>query len=173
MNNIQTTKVYTPSSVKTFVERTTKINNHLVDALKTLGKQIILNGHTKCGKTTLIVNKTNRLTFLKKAIVEDLETEKGGHFPNLLPYIQLHEFEALVFSTLDAIKALYSIENAKFKELEQIATSYPNPENINESPKTAPSKRMKDDQLNRGYNKVNVGIVIIEEASVDIISLKC
>lgn len=29
-----------------------------------------------------IVNKADRLTFLEKAIVEDLETEKGQAFPN-------------------------------------------------------------------------------------------
>lgn len=59
MKKIATNKVYTPSTsaVETFVERATKINNHLVDALNTPGKQIVLYGHTKCGKTTLIVNK--------------------------------------------------------------------------------------------------------------------
>src|SRR5690606_14075050 len=94
-----------------------------------------------------IVNKADRLTFLERAIVEDLETEKGRDFPNLLPYIQLHEFEALVFSSIDAIKLLYSNEDAKFNELEQIMNAYPNPEDINDSPQTAPSKRLTNNQL--------------------------
>lgn len=62
-----------------------------------------------------IVNRANRLTYLEQAIVEDLEAEKQNSFSNLLPYIQLHEFEALVFSSLDAIKSLYSNEDAKFR----------------------------------------------------------
>jgi len=120
-----------------------------------------------------IVNRADRLDFLEKAIVEDLETEKGKSFPNLLPYIQLHEFEALVFSSIKAIKSLYSNEDAKFNKLEQIIATFPNPEDINDSPQTAPSKRLKNNQLIRGYNKVNDGIMIIEEAGIDTILKKC
>lgn len=120
-----------------------------------------------------IVNKSERLSFLEKAIIEDVETEKGTSFPNLLPYIQLHEFEALVFSSLDAIRALYSEYDAKFNEIEQVMTTHPNPEDINDSPQTAPSKRLKNNQLIRGYNKVNDGIMIIEEAGIDVVLTKC
>lgn len=120
-----------------------------------------------------IVNKADRLVFLEKAIVEDIEKEKEQEFPNLLPYIQLHEFEALVFSSIDAIKSLYSIEDAKFNELEKIMEAHPNPEDINDKPETAPSKRLKNNQLIRGYNKVNDGIMIIEEAGIDTVLRKC
>src|SRR5690606_37912882 len=34
-----------------------------------------------------IVNKVDRLSFLERAIIEDLETEKGKDFPHLVPYI--------------------------------------------------------------------------------------
>lgn len=120
-----------------------------------------------------IVNKGERLSFLEKAIVEDIETEKGKSFPNLLPYIQLHEFEALVFSSIDSIRALYSEYDAKFNEIEQVMDAYPNPEDINDSPQTAPSKRLKNNQLIRGYNKVNDGIMIIEETGIDVVLAKC
>ena len=120
-----------------------------------------------------IVNKAERLTFLEKAIVEDIENEKKSHLPHLLPYIQLHEFEALVFSSLDAIKNLYDTEEARFYDLEQIMLAYPNPEDINDSPATATSKRLKNDQLIKGYNKVNDGIMIIEEAGIETVLKKC
>ncbi|MFA7401447.1 MAG: DUF4276 family protein [Bacteroidales bacterium] len=120
-----------------------------------------------------IVDRADRLAFLEKAIIEDLKTEKEKEFLNLLPYIQLHEFEALVFSSIDAIKSLYSNEDAKFNELERIISEYPNPEDINDSPQTAPSKRLKNDQLIIGYNKVNDGIMIIKEAGIDTVLLKC
>src|ERR1043165_5683326 len=57
-----TSAVFTPTSpaINTFVERESKINNHLVDALKTPGKQIVLYGHTGCGKTTFLTNKLNQ-----------------------------------------------------------------------------------------------------------------
>lgn len=52
-------KVFTPTqpAKNSFVERARNINNHLVDALETPGKQIVLYGHSGCGKTTLILNK--------------------------------------------------------------------------------------------------------------------
>jgi hypothetical protein len=120
-----------------------------------------------------IVNRAERLTFLEKAIIEDLENEKGAEFPYLLPYIQLHEFEALVFSSIEAIKTLYSNEDAKINELEQIILRHPNPEDINDSPITAPSKRLINNQLIRGYNKVIDGIMIIQEAGIETVLEKC
>lgn len=131
------------------------------------------NDFPKYEDSKKIINKADRLTFLEKSVVEDLEKEKMRPFSNLLPYIQLHEFEALIFSSIDAIKKLYSNEDAKFSELEQIIAKYPNPEDINDSPQTAPSKRLINSQLIRGYNKVNDGIMIIEEAGIDTLLQKC
>lgn len=120
-----------------------------------------------------IPDKSERLTFLEQAIKEDIETEKNRRFPNLLPYIQLHEFEALVFSSLDAIRTLYSDEEAEFEKIEQVVAAYPNPEEINDSPETAPSKRLKDGQLIKGYHKIIDGILIIEETGIETLLRKC
>ena len=118
-----------------------------------------------------IVNKADRLAFLEKAIVEDIEAEKGKEYPNLLPYIQLHEFEALVFSSLNAISTLFETTEANFSEIGKIINSHPNPEDINDSLETAPSKRLLN--LIKGYSKVIDGIMIIEEAGIDTVLGKC
>lgn len=127
----------------------------------------------KNDEATKIVNKGEKLAFLENAIKEDLEKEKRMEFPNLLPYIQLHEFEALVFSSIDAIKSLYDSEDLKIRSIEQIFTTYPNPEDINDSPKTAPSKRLVNEQLIKGYNKITDGIMIIEKAGIETVLMKC
>lgn len=53
--------IFTPSSpaTHTFVNRPA-INNLLVDAIRTRGKQLIIYGHSGTGKTTLLFNKLNQ-----------------------------------------------------------------------------------------------------------------
>lgn len=81
-------------------------NNALVSTL--IDYYALPKDFPKYEEAKTIVNKADRLAFLEKAIIEDIEIDKNKKFPNLLPYIQLHEFEALVFSSIDAIRSLYS-----------------------------------------------------------------
>ena len=62
-NSHRVTQVFTPTTpaTLTFVEREA-LNDQLVDAIRTPGKQIIVFGHSGSGKTTLLRNKLNQLT---------------------------------------------------------------------------------------------------------------
>jgi len=62
MENYKSTDVFTPTKPAklTFIERD-EINEQLVDALRTPGKQIVLYGPSKSGKTTLLTNKLEQL----------------------------------------------------------------------------------------------------------------
>jgi energy-coupling factor transporter ATP-binding protein EcfA2 len=55
-------KVFTPTTpaVLTFVERE-GVNNLIVNALQTPGKQVVVYGHSGSGKTTLLVNKLTQM----------------------------------------------------------------------------------------------------------------
>ena len=98
-----------------------------------------------------IQNKSDRITFLENAIQ--------------------HEFEALIFSSIKGIEELFEKSEANFKEIEKIIQAYPNPEDINDNPNTAPSKRLI--QNIKGYNKVIDGVSIIEEIGLPEILNKC
>lgn len=117
------------------------------------------------------LNKSERLTFLEKAIKEDIESTQGQSFNNLIPYIQLHEFEALIFSSIIGIESLFDSNDADIEELRNIIKQYPNPEDINDGSKTAPSKRLL--KLIKGYNKVLDGVLILDEVGLDKIKQKC
>ena len=125
----------------------------------------------KYEEASKIVDKAERLTFLESAIVEDIQTENDAYFPNLIPYIQLHEFEALVFSSLQSISSLFGDDEADFTEIRKVIETHPNPEDINDNPKTAPSKRLIS--LIKGYHKVVDGIMIIEETGIETVLEKC
>jgi energy-coupling factor transporter ATP-binding protein EcfA2 len=81
-NIYKTSQVFTPTTParNSFVERNSKLNNHLVDALQTPGKQIVLYGHSGCGKTTLLLNKLSQV-YEKKYITRCMA---GMNFESIL-----------------------------------------------------------------------------------------
>jgi hypothetical protein len=91
--------VFTPSSIaiNNFIERK-RINDKLVEALLTPGKQLILFGHTGSGKTTLIENKL-RQTY---------------EFHITTSCVSTTNFEQLIVDAFDQINP-YFTENSKNK----------------------------------------------------------
>ena len=102
---------------------------------------------------------------------EDLEAHQSQPFNNYIPYIQLHEFEALAFSSANSFEALFEDNEMDYKGIKEVISTFSNPEDINDSPETAPSKRMQ--KLISGYNKVAYGISLIEYTGIDTILRKC
>ena len=89
-----------------------------------------------------------------------------------LPYLQLHEFEALLFSSPEAIdNTLY--KKRKLPELRGIVAQFNSPEEINEGENTAPSKRLKNLYGKRGYSKTIHGPLIAGHIGLDLIREKC
>ncbi len=60
-----------------------------------------------------------------------------------IPYIQIHEFEALLFSEPKKFAAIYPNRQAQIQQLIDIRSQFNSPEEINQGIETAPSKRIK------------------------------
>lgn len=116
-----------------------------------------------------IVNKTRRMAFLEKAMHEDF-TDKIRH--RFVPYIQLHEFEGLLFSDISKIEA--NFEDHEFTDYDYLIEThgrFENPEDINDGKTTAPSKRLE--RIIKKYNKVAYGSLLAQEIGLTTIRKKC
>ena len=107
----------------------------------------------------------------KTQCVETLENavDKSIGDSRFFSYIQLHEFEALLFSSNKGFEFYFSDEYAN--KTATIISSYNNPEDINSSPEGAPSKRLL--AIKPDYNKVLEGNLIALEIGINAIIEKC
>ena len=60
----------------------------------------------------------------------------------IVPYVQLHEFEGLLFSQITAFIGVPGADQAALRQLQSIRDQFLTPEDINDNPDTAPSKRI-------------------------------
>ncbi len=105
-----------------------------------------------------IVDKSKRIDFLEQAMMDGFDDNLKKRF---IPYIQLHEFEGLLFNNLVSFESTFESNEFNNKtDLEKILNNFPNPELINEHPDTAPSKRLM--KLIKGYNKIVYGAILAE-----------
>jgi hypothetical protein len=106
-----------------------------------------------------------------KIIEEALKSEIEN--PHFIPYIQLHEFEGLLFSDvaiLDTILKPYH-NSSRLDELMSIRTKFKTPEEINDGFETAPSKRILN--MFKSYQKVTYGYQIAQRTGISVIRAEC
>jgi hypothetical protein len=102
-------------------------------------------------------------------MMEDIDVKFNYRF---VPYIQLHEFEGLLFNKIDYFyKEIPNYELIGKDELVKTLIDFPNPEMINNSKETAPSKRLL--RIVRNYNKIVYGNVLAESIGLQNIRNKC
>lgn len=115
------------------------------------------------------VDKGERLSFLESSMKNDLDESIRYRF---IPYIQLHEFEGLLFCEERVYEDIIPQGDLiGLEELKETIASYPNPEMINSHKETSPSHRLL--RIIRGYNKVVYGNIIAETIGLNNIRKKC
>ncbi len=92
--------------------------------------------------------------------------------PHFIPYLQIHETEALCFANKEVLCAKMNADDKQKREIEAIISEFHDcPERINNAPQTAPSKRLE--KIFANYKKISDGKRIIEAMPIcDLIS-KC
>jgi hypothetical protein len=102
---------------------------------------------------------------LEDALKDDID-KNGTAF---IPYLSLHEFEALLFSDIAVVRRhFFEID---ITPLINTDLEYPNPELINNGEQTSPSKRIL--QYVPGYAKHVDGVAIAQKIGLDVLRQKC
>jgi len=99
-------------------------------------------------KTTM--NSQMKSQVITKALTNKIRADLGDAERRFLPYIQMHEFEGLLFSEPNTLAS--SLQQLHLiSDFVKIREQAGNPEEINDSPQTAPSKRIE--KLYNAYDK--------------------
>ena len=108
------------------------------------------------------------------ARVQILEDALGEDIPDhrFVPYIQLHEFEALLFSDPKKLEDQYERHSAGINRLVQI-TEQTNPELIDDGKETAPSKRIIREIPQYSSTKASSGPIVAERIGLPVLRAKC
>lgn len=114
------------------------------------------------------INPYDKVRNLEIAFAQDIQNER------FIPYIQLYEFEGLLFSDVQAVDAILKILHggrSQLKALEQVRSQFKTPEEINDGDTTAPSKRLKS--LYPGYDKPAFGPRIAQRIGLGTLRQEC
>lgn len=115
------------------------------------------------------------MDMLEAGMLYEVEPELQRRF---LPYIQLHEFESLLFSDLDIYNNNFEADEfLDYNYLLETINQFDNPELINNGIETAPSKRLA--KIIKGYfsenenQKVLYGTLLAQDIGLQKIRSKC
>lgn len=103
-----------------------------------------------------------------KILEEYLQSDIGDW--RFIPYIQLHEFEALILADPQKLEEEYLDQAQAIANLITMVGGG-NPELINDGPSTAPSKRILKEIP--GYSKSTAGPAVTERIGIEILREKC
>ena len=109
---------------------------------------------------------------IENALLSDVSNLMGNNFneTRFVPYVMMHEFEAILFSDCERFARGIGRHNLA-PQLQQIRDRFDTPEEIDDSPETAPSKRIET--LVRGYEKPLHGTLAAQEIGLNSIRREC
>ena len=113
------------------------------------------------------IDPYERVAFLESAMAADV----GDH--RLIPYLQLHEFEALLFCDPEKFDWGFLEHEPAVAQLVEIAKAHDSPELIDDGPETAPSKRIIDHIPEYRFQKASAGPLIAEKIGIERMRVRC
>jgi hypothetical protein len=116
-------------------------------------------------KAAAIADPIERVRFLENELQADLNHRQ------FVPFIQLHEFEALLFSDPNSFSIAFPNNPAAIAKLNEIRRAAPSPEHIDDGEDTSPSQRIC--RVLPDFVKPASGPIIAREIGLDRIRSEC
>ncbi len=113
-----------------------------------------------------------KVEYIERAIKDDVCGRIPEFRPDirLIPYLSLHEYEGLLFSDPDAFAQALRQPNLA-RRFHEVRNSFPTPEDIDDSPERAPSKRVI--AIYRAYRKVIEGTLAARAVGIERMRREC
>jgi hypothetical protein len=115
-------------------------------------------------KTMQVRSCYDQVVYLEKKFQEDIAHRK------FMPYLALHEFEAMLFAAPDKIAQTFPEARIE-PEVRSIREQFASPEEIDNDPTTAPSKRLE--RLLPFYQKPLHGPLVLLDIGIEQIRTEC
>ena len=118
-------------------------------------------GYAEAGRAS---DPYERVEILERSMARNIDDRR------FIPYIQLHEFEALILADPQKLDWEYLDHDAAIGALISMVGNR-NPELIDDGPTTAPSKRILKEIPE--YDKVSSGVAVVEKIGIPALRAKC
>jgi len=118
------------------------------------------------------LNNVERVESIERAVKDDICNRIPSFRPDLrlIPYLSLHEYEGLLFSDPDAFARGINQPHLAHR-FHEVRNAFPTPEDINDDPETAPSKRVIG--IYAAYRKVIEGTLAGRAVGIERMRLEC
>ena len=112
-----------------------------------------------------VIDPYKRVSLLEDAFAKDVDSKQ------FIPYIQLHEYEAMLFTQIGVLRSYYPAYGNEVANLEKEASRFKSPELIDEGKTTAPSKRiLREVPI---YDKILAGSLMVMDIGLETIRPRC
>jgi hypothetical protein len=114
-----------------------------------------------------ISDPENRVKSIENALSADI------NYQRFVPYIQLHEFEALILADPQKLESEFPEHDKAIKNLVEMVKDEDSPEYIDDGEETAPSKRIIKEIPEYEGMKVSAGPIVVEKIGLANLRQKC
>ena len=121
----------------------------------------------KAGHSPIPGNPTPYVETLERRFATDIDDRR------FVPYLQLYEYETLLFSNPEAFRVAFDSCDRAIQEFQRIIASVPSIEHINDGENTAPSKRIIMQLPRYSGEKVTAGTSIAAAIGIDVLRQQC